>query len=424
MRNSRPARIDHSGRDPAGTPRRRRATRRRNAGGALKSWAIGAIVIFAAGSGATVRCSELATLADSADASPRFRALPVSQYPGRTAAQEPSWIRITSMQIQFTAFTLTMKDQEIPIRPQIVTPTVSIEALATRVETTLRFVQAGLSGKPMVATQPLVFVFADEDAGDSAAPILVASFFRGYLHGPLWLLHPETGNPLYFGEYERGMRSGRFLVYDPEGLEGPYFYGEYKNNRKHGIFLVLEAGRPVYAAFYQADIPQGEWLVEWSADQPRLVPVADLPSEKVEVLRRCQRKTNWADSLIQNSEPPIKQLVVQVFRKIDLEIKRVLAASFSVAARQRILTRYEQLSAAQKSFHATVLENATAGTGGAAIYGGIAAQARVEMANASMRNMNEAFRALSVSMEALRAQFRQSVVIVVQKTMVLLREDV
>lgn len=425
MSNSRTPRINQSGRDPAVALRKCGGMRRPGITQALRSWATGAIVVFAAGTGATGRCSELATLAYSADASPHVRSLPVSQPYGRSPAQEPSWIRITSMQIQFTVFTLPIKDRSIPIRPQMVTPTVAIETLASRVDTTLKFVQAGLSGKPMVATQPLVFVFADSDAGDSAAPILVVSFFRGYLHGPLWLLNPETGNPLYFGEYEKGMRSGRFLVYHPEGLEGPQFYGEYKNNRKHGVFLVFEAGRPVYAALYQADAPQGEWLVEWSGNgEPQLIAAAALPPEQVEILRRWQRKTNWADSLIQNSEPPIKQLVVQVFRKIDLEIKRVLAASFSVAARQRILNRYEQLAAAQKAFHATVLERASAGTGGSAIYGSIAAEARVQLANAAMRNMNAAFGALSVSMEALTNQFRQSVLIVIRETYVLLQEDV
>ncbi|GAB6185257.1 toxin-antitoxin system YwqK family antitoxin [Thermopirellula anaerolimosa] len=424
MSISNPESIDHAGGILGIASRRHVQTRRAGIARALNLLIKAGASVLAAAIGVNGRCLEFGASGYPGYGRPRLPVVPVSQYPGQPVGPEASWIRITSMRIEFTSFTLPLKEQEILVRPQSVVPSVSIDALVARVDTTLKFVQAGLSGRPMVATQPLVFVFADPESDQPDAPILAASFFRGYLHGPLWLLHPKNGNPLFFGEYEKGFRSGRFLVYDPEGLEGLRFYGEYKNNRKHGVFIVLEEGRPTYAAFYQADIPQGEWLVEWSGDEPQLIAVADIPSDKMEVLRRCQRTTNWAEHLIRDAEPPIKQVVVQIYRKIDQAIKRLLAASYSVAARQRILNRYEQLSAAQKSFHATVLENATAGTAGSVIYGGIAAQARSEMARASMRNMNEALRTLLDNTEVLTLEFRETVLVVIQKTLVLLQEDV
>ncbi|NMC21215.1 MAG: hypothetical protein GYA33_12445, partial [Thermogutta sp.] len=187
----------HAGGNTETPTPRRGFPRRRAIPDAFTSLLVGETFFFVALTGATGRCSEFGAPAYPAEESPRLRVLPVSQseYPDRTAAQEPSWIRITSTQIQFPTFTLTLSDQTIPVRSQSLVPTISVDALAGRVATTLAFVQDGLSGQPRMTTEPLVFVFADEDAGDSAAPILVASFFRGFLHGPVWLLHPDTGNP-------------------------------------------------------------------------------------------------------------------------------------------------------------------------------------------------------------------------------------
>ncbi|MGQ9914249.1 MAG: toxin-antitoxin system YwqK family antitoxin, partial [Thermogutta sp.] len=370
---------------------------------------------FLAWTGAAGRCMEFGTPAFPQDLGSPYGALPRSPDPGSIQGQEQDWLRILSTPIVFKSFMLPIKDQQVLVRPQIVAPTISVVALAAKVETTLLFIQAGLQGRPMVATQPLVFVFSDENVDKVGAPILVASFFRGYLHGPVWLLHPDNGTPMFFGEYEKGMRSGRFLVYDCKGLGGVQFFGEYKNNRKDGVFMVLKDGRPVYVTVYRADMLLGECLVEWVADEPQVIPTAALASDNLEALRQYQRTFNWAEDFLQGVEPPIKQVVVQVFRMIDFEIKRVLARSYSVAARQRILQRYEQLAAAQKAFHATLLESATAGMGGSP-YGAIAAEARSQLASSS-RNMNEAFRLLSERFAFLLVQFRQVIVVFIQEAM-------
>lgn len=376
----------------------------------------GGAFILLAWLGTAGRCGEWGTLAFTKDPASPYKVLPCSQNPGPIPGQEQQWLRILSISIEFQSFTLPLNDEQFLVRSQIVAPTVSVAALAAKVETTIQFIQAGLQGRPMVSTQPLVFVFSDENNVDKiGAPILLASFFRGYLHGPVWLLHPDTGNPIYFGEYEKGMRSGRFLVYDPKGFRGLCFFAEYKNNRKDGLLMVFEEGLPVYVALYRADMPLGEWLIEWVAREPQVIPAAALPAEKVEVLRQHQRIFNFAEDLLNGVEPCIKQLVVQVFRSIDFEIKRVLARSYSVAARQRILQRYEQFAAAQKAFHATLLESATAGMKGSP-YGAIAAEARTQMIT-SMRNMNEGFRLLSARFAFLQSQFRETLIIVIQRVL-------
>ncbi len=354
-------------------------------------------------------------------ASPRLRVIPiVQQDPGGAPPQ--NWLRITSIQLQFTAFTVSANEQAILVRPQAMLPSIPVDILAARVETTIEFVSAGLAGRPRVATSPLVFVFGDPDAV-AAAPTVACSFFRGYLHGPTWVLHPITSNPIFFAEYQKGARTGRVLVYDPDGSQGLRFYGEYKNDRRHGLSVVLENGQPVYVAYYQNDVPLGEWYVEWPSPQPEVLPLPGLPVEKMAALRHGQRIADWAHNLVQKCEPHIKQLVAQVFRKIDTEIKQRLAAANSVAARQRILARYAELSAAQKAFHATVLERMSGGTGDAGVYGSIAAEAREQLAAASVRNMNNAMTALSSSFEPLQRTFRQSILVVIQDTAVILQAD-
>lgn len=416
MHYSSRAAIDHANHNCGIGEESRGILPRRSSAKTLRLIVFGGAFILLAWPGTAGRCGELGTPAFTKDPASPYKVLPCSQNPGPMPAQEQQWLRILSTPIVFKSFTLPLNDQQVLVRPQIVAPTISVVHLAAKVETTLLFIQAGLQGRPLVATQPLVFVFSDENADKVDAPILLTSFFRGYLHGPVWLLHPDTGNPVFFGEYAKGMRSGRFLVYDPAGFAGLRFFGEYKNNRKDGVFMVLEDGRPVSIALYHADMLLGEWLLEWVADEPQVIPAAALPIEQVEVLRQRQRIFNWAEDLLQGLEPPIKQLVVQVFRLIDFEIKRVLARSYSVAARQRILQRYEQLSASQKAFHATLLESATAGMAGSP-YGAIAAEARSQM-TASMRNMNEGFRLLSERFAFLQEQFRATIIILIQKVMV------
>lgn len=413
MRYSSRAAIDHANRNWGIGALSRGRLLRPSFGKRLRMILFGGAYIFLAWTGTAGRWAEFGTPAFPQDPGSPYGVLPGSQNIGPMPAQEQQWLRILSTPIDFKSFTLSLNDQQVLVRPQLVAPTVSVTALAARVETTLLFIQAGLQGRPLVATQPLVFLFADENADKVGAPILLTSFFRGYLHGPVWLLHPDTGNPIFFGEYAKGMRSGRFLVYDPAGFGGLRFFGEYKNNRKDGVFMVLEDGRPISIALYRADMLLGEWLLEWVADEPQVIPATALPAEQVEVLRQRQRIFNWAEDLLQGVEPPIKQLVVQVFRLIDFEIKRRLARSYSVAARQRILQRYEQLSAAQKAFHATVLESATAGMRGSP-YGAIAAEARSQLASSS-RNMNEAFSLLSERFAFLQGQFRETVIILIQK---------
>lgn len=416
MRYSSRVAIDHANHNREIGEESRGLLPRPSSAKALRLFVFGGAFIILAWPGTAGRCGELGTPAFPNDPASPYGVSPDSQNIGPMPGQEQQWLRILSTPIEFKSFTLPLNDQQVLVRPQMVAPTVSVAALAAKVGTTLLFIQAGLQGRPMVATEPLVFVFSDENADKVGAPILVTSFFRGYLHGPVWLLHPDNGNPIFFGEYEKGMRSGRFLVYDPNGFGGVRFFGEYKNNRKDGVFIVLEDGLPIYIALYRADMLLGEWLLEWVADQPQVIPAAALPVEKIEVLRQRQRIFNWAEDILQGVEPLIKQLVVQVFRLIDFEIKRILARSYSLAARQRILQRYEQLSAAQKAFHATLLESATAGMAGSP-YGAIAAEARAQMTT-SMRNMNEAFRLLSERFAFLQGQFRETIIILIQKVVV------
>lgn len=190
-----------------------------------------------------------------------------------------------------------------------------------------------------------------------------AGFFKGLLNGPVVLF--EEGKPYVMANYRDGTRTGPLIVFD--GNCYPLFMVEFTKNRKHGLVCVFDENDPHWPRYmenWRANQLVEACYITWMGDKPLVTLVSALnePEAQAKARQYAVGVENELDK-IENLEVKIKAVVVEVFRRLDQDIKKSRAAELGPAAREAILARHAALEAAGAAVRAEANARFRAGVG-------------------------------------------------------------